>query len=36
MVIKTRMISARAVVPLVCGDLFIQTLHDLLTSLPAG
>lgn len=36
MVIKTRMISARAAVPLVCGDLFIQTLHDLITSLPAG
>ncbi|XP_015774921.1 PREDICTED: thyroid adenoma-associated protein-like [Acropora digitifera] len=36
MVIKTRMISTRAVVPLVCGDLLIQTLHDLLTSLPAG
>ncbi|XP_068682323.1 tRNA (32-2'-O)-methyltransferase regulator THADA-like isoform X3 [Montipora foliosa] len=36
MVIKTRMISARALVPLVSGDLFVQILFSLITSLPVS
>lgn len=35
MVMKTRMMSARAVVPLVTGDSLIKTLQKLLQSLPA-
>ncbi|KAJ7373357.1 hypothetical protein OS493_012949 [Desmophyllum pertusum] len=34
MVIKTRLMSSRAIVPLVSGDLLVQTLQKLLLSLP--
>ena len=34
LVMKTRIMSARALVPLVSGDLLIQTLQELLVSLP--
>ncbi|XP_022790978.1 thyroid adenoma-associated protein homolog isoform X3 [Stylophora pistillata] len=36
LVIKTRVMSARALVPLVSGDLLVQTLQELLLSLPVS